>query len=79
MSGPVEAPRVPDRRVQDLLVGYLQEKAADLWPGGDGLTVEDLVREYPGAVAAGLVPGRRQLVREHPELTSGLEGTLPEC
>ena len=60
---PSDAPRLPD-----VLLAYLDGVAAPALPGGDGLTLEDILSCYPVAVGAGQVPGRRQLCERHPEL-----------
>jgi hypothetical protein len=60
-------------RFEDVLLGYLRDSAVSAWPGGDGLTVEDVLRHYPEAVVAGRVPGRRELLRRHPDLASDLD------
>jgi len=55
------------RQAMDILLGYL-ETARCWWPGADGLTVLDAIRDYPQAAAAGWVPDRDELLRIHPEL-----------
>jgi len=59
----------------NLLLCYLDEAC---WPGGDGLTVEDVLHSYPQAAAAGLVPGREEVMRLHPELLDVLLDLLPQ-
>jgi hypothetical protein len=54
--------------VRELLLGYLHAAAVPLWPGADGLTLEDAWRSYPQAAAAGWVPDLRQRLRDHPAL-----------
>lgn len=71
---------MPDRRaeeertarVRELLLAHLRSAAVPLWPGADGLTLEDVLLAYPQAAAAGRVPDLRQLLREHPELAEEL-------
>ena len=59
-------------RVRELLLGHLRSADLPVWPGVDGLTLEDALLSYPQAVAAGWVPDLRQLLREHPELAEEL-------
>jgi hypothetical protein len=56
------------QRLQEVLLGCLQAAARPNWPGADGLTVEDALQAYPQALAAGVVPGREELLRLHPDL-----------
>jgi hypothetical protein len=64
------------RRLQELLLGYLQAGPVSGWPGSDGLTVADVLDRYPEAVAAGEVPDWQQLLQRHPELDAELHSWL---
>ena len=66
------------RRLREILLGYLQASKVSAWPGGDGLTVEDVVACYPEAVAGGEVPDWQQLLRQHPELEAELHTWLAD-
>jgi hypothetical protein len=42
------------------------------------LTVQDVLRAYPMAAAAGRVPDRQELLRRHPELADALAAFFAE-
>jgi hypothetical protein len=60
------------RRLHELLLAHLQAADAPPWPGTDGLTVDEVVRSYPQAAAACLVPDLQTLLADHPDLTDVL-------
>ena len=61
------------QRLSDVLLDYLDGVAAPSLPGGDGLTLDDVLSSYPAAVVAGKVPNRRQLCERHPDLVGEVE------
>jgi hypothetical protein len=66
-----------EQRLREVLLGYLRDAEVSgwpLWPGADGLTLQDLVCSYPQAAAAGRVPGLEELLRRHPDLAAALNG-----
>jgi hypothetical protein len=77
---PDEAPEpgLCQLRLQELLLGYLEEAEAPSWPGADGLTVQDVLRTYPVYEAAGRVPDRQELLRRHPDLREALLTFFPD-
>jgi hypothetical protein len=62
--------------LEEVLLAYLQGPGAAGWPGADGLTLDDVLHTYPQAMAAGLVPGWRELLDEHPDLADDLRALL---
>jgi hypothetical protein len=77
MSHSSASPDPRRRLLQDVLLAYLQD-SVQLWPGGDGLTAEEAVRDYVRAAAEGLVPDQRQLCDRHPELAAELAAFFAE-
>ena len=61
------------QRLHELLLGYLGCPRVRLWPGADGLTLDEILRSYPEAAAAGQVPGLAELRARHPELAGELD------
>jgi hypothetical protein len=56
------------RSLQELLLRYLRDAHAPVWPGADALTVQEVLHSYAENAAAGRVPDQQQLQRLHPEL-----------
>jgi hypothetical protein len=67
----------PARRLREIMLGYLEAAGCvATWPGGDGLTIEDVLDCYAEAVARGKVPDWQQLLSRHPELDAELYAWL---
>jgi hypothetical protein len=63
--------------LREMLLDHLQATGSlGGWPGGDGLTLEDVLDMYPEAIAAGVVPDWQQLLRERPDLEAELHTWL---
>ncbi len=65
-------------QVRAILLGYLQCRAAALWPGSDSITVDDILRSYPQAAVAGRVPDLPELRRRFPDLAGPLASWFAE-
>jgi hypothetical protein len=68
MSDEPLEPEVQWRQLQEVLLGHLCAAGVPVWPGADALTLADVLNTYLPAAAAGHVPGRDQLLAEHPHL-----------
>ena len=62
----------------EVLLAYLKAAELPLWPGTDALTLVDVLLSYPQAMAAGRVPGRKELLRKYPHLRADLESFFGE-
>jgi hypothetical protein len=56
----------------------LQHRAGRVWPGGDGVTLDDILRSYPQVAAARLVPDLHELLRRYPDLADELTAWFTE-
>ena len=63
-------------RLQEVLLGYLRAAGLPHWPGADGLMLAEVLNCYPHAAAAGLVPGREELLLRHVDLADALADVL---
>jgi hypothetical protein len=62
------------RRFREIMIGHLQAaRCVAAWPGGDGLTIDDVLDSYAEAVARGEVPDSQELLCQHPELETELQ------
>ena len=53
-----------------VLLDLMMSRDALLWPGSDGVTVEEVLAAYAPASEKKRVPDREELIRRHPELQS---------
>jgi hypothetical protein len=74
MRGKLTEPSESARQLREVLLGYLQAAGSvTAWPGGDGLTLENILDCYPEGVAGEEVPDWQELLRRHPELETELQ------
>jgi hypothetical protein len=66
------------RELHERLLGHLQAASAPRWPGADGLRVQEVLRNYPQAVAADLVPDRQALLLLYPHLADVIDEFFTE-
>jgi hypothetical protein len=66
-------PMTCDSELTTILLGHLHSIDVHYWPGIDGMTLDVVLSCYAGAAAAGEVPGKEVLLREHPELATELD------
>ena len=57
----------------EILLDHLRTTKANFWHGIDGLTLDDALNSYCEAAADGQVPGKEELLCQHPELAAELE------
>jgi hypothetical protein len=60
------------RQAQEVLLRCLESAPAEPWPGGDGLTIDDVLADYAAALAAGRVPDPQALQTRYPDLAGEL-------
>jgi hypothetical protein len=59
--------------LNEILLDYLRTIDSHSWPGIDGLTLDVVLESYARLADSGQVPGKSELLRQHPELAAELE------
>ena len=59
--------------LNEILLAHLRTIDPHSWPGIDGLTLDVVLDSYSQAALAGQVPGKDELLHQHPELAAELE------
>ncbi len=59
--------------LREVLLNYLLASRVVGWPGVDGFTEDDILNFYPLATAAGEVPARPELCRNHADLIGEIQ------
>ena len=74
-------PIADDRtRLLDVLAWHLLTSSATVWPGTEGLTVEDVVvADYRMEAEAGHVPRPEELISQHPNLAEAIRTFFRYC
>ena|ERR1700693_3321550 len=67
-----ELPMTCHPELSEILLDHLQRAWAQISPGIDGLTVDDVLALYSQAAAAGQVPNKEELLRQYPQLATEL-------
>jgi len=63
----------PTSRLKEILLDHLAQPCVTVWPGADGLTVEEVLGSYHQAVDAGQAPGPEELLARHSDLAAPLK------
>lgn len=59
--------------LNEILLDHLRRIDPHSWPGIDGLTVDVVLESYVRVAMTGQVPGKNELLRQHPELAAELD------
>lgn len=59
--------------LNEVLLDHLRRIDPHSWPGIDGLTVDVVLESYVQMAITGQVPGKTELLRQHPELAAELD------
>ena len=57
----------------EILLAHMQQQQVRMWPGSDGLTVDEVLAFFLDAAALYGVPNPDELLELHPELAKELE------
>jgi hypothetical protein len=77
MNGVLEhRPMSRSAALNEILLDYLRRIDPHAWPGIDGLTLDIVLESYARVAVAGQVPGKNELLRQHPDLAEELEAVF---